>query len=74
MYDEESHEELLGAAVRHKGPLLISGYETELYNDMLKGWHREETLCYTQSRSRKKEVLWMNFEPQGKQMELEDYM
>lgn len=74
MYDEESHEELLGAAVRHKGPLLISGYETELYNDMLKGWHREETLCYTQLRSRKKEVLWMNFEPQEKQMELEDYM
>lgn len=73
MYDEESHIELLNAAVQHKGPLLISGYETELYNDMLAGWHREETLCYTQSRSQKKEVLWMNFEPQGKQMTLEDY-
>ena len=73
MYTEESHIELLDVAVQHKGPLLISGYDTALYNDRLKGWHREETSCYTQSRSKKKEVLWMNFEPQGKQMTLEDY-
>ncbi len=73
MYTKESHIELLDAAVQHKGPLLISGYDTELYDDTLKGWHREETLCYTLSRSKKKEVLWMNFKPQGKQMTLEDY-
>lgn len=72
MYDEDSHMELLNAAVQHKGPLLISGYDTDLYNDMLKSWHKEEVLCYTQSRSRKKEVLWMNFEPQ-KQMSIQDY-
>lgn len=72
MYDESSHVELLSAAVQHKGPLLISGYDTDLYNDMLKGWHKEEMLCYTQSRSRKREVLWMNFEPQ-KQMSIQDY-
>ncbi len=72
MYDEDSHVELLNAAVQHKGPLLISGYETDLYNDILKGWHKEEVLCYTQSRSRKREPLWMNFEPQ-KQMSIQDY-
>lgn len=70
MYAEKDHEELLGAAVQHKGPLLISGYDTELYNDALQGWQRKEHFCYTQARSKKTEVLWMNFEPEG-QMELE---
>ena len=63
MYDEKSHRGLLEAAMEHKGPVLISGYETELYNDMLAGWHREETTCYSQVCSKKKEILWMNFEP-----------
>lgn len=63
MYDEKSHCELLEVAKDHKGPVLISGYETELYNDMLAGWHREEKTCYSQVCSKKREVLWMNFEP-----------
>ena len=63
MYEEKSHRRLLEAAREHKGPVLISGYETELYNDMLAGWHREETTCYSQVCSKKKEILWMNFEP-----------
>lgn len=70
MYDEESHEKLLEQAMQHKGPLLISGYDTELYNDRLKDWHKEETTCYSQVCSRKREVLWMNFEPQYVQMTL----
>lgn len=69
MYDQESHAELIEVAKAHKGPVLISGYDTELYNDMLVGWHREETTCYSQVCSKKREVLWMNFEP-VRQMEL----
>lgn len=70
MYEEESHAELLSTAVHHKGPLLISGYDTDLYNEMLKGWHKEEKTCYTQACTKRQEILWMNFEPQA-QMELE---
>lgn len=73
MYDEKSHMELLDAALRHKGPLLISGYETMLYNGMLKGWHKEKTCCRAQNGGRREETLWMNFEPQGGQMSLWDY-
>lgn len=69
MYTEKEHEELLDAAVQHKGPLLISGYDTGLYNDALKGWHRKEHICYSQTCSKKTEILWMNFEPEG-QMEI----
>lgn len=61
--DEADHEELLSVLLRHKGPVLLSGYDSDLYNHILKGWHREETASYTQSGSKKKEILWMNFEP-----------
>lgn len=73
MYDRKSHAELLEVAKAHKGPVLISGYETELYNDMLKGWHKEKTTCYTHACSKKKEVVWMNFEPPVKQMTFDYY-
>ena len=70
MYSWENHEELLSVAKKHKGLVLISGYDSELYNEMLKDWYREEKICYSQVCSRKREVLWMNFSPQV-QMKLE---
>lgn len=57
------HEALLTALKEHTGHVLISGYDTPLYNDLLKGWHREEAIAYSQVCSKKTEVLWMNFEP-----------
>lgn len=63
------HEELLDAAKGHKGPVLISGYDSDLYQAELKDWYREEITSYSQVSSKKKEILWMNFEP-VKQMEL----
>lgn len=61
--DDEDQNELLEVLIVHKGPVLISGYDNGLYNDRLKGWHREETTCYSQICSKKREVLWMNYEP-----------
>lgn len=72
MYTQDSHEELLAAALQHKGPVLISGYDTPLYNDMLRGWHKETTTCLCQTSAQRNEILWMNFEPMG-QMTLEKY-
>lgn len=54
----------------HKGPVIISGYDNDLYNDRLQDWHKEYTICYSQVCSKKREVIWMNYEP-VKQMELE---
>ncbi len=71
MSDDE-HEELLDTLMLHKGPAMISGYNSELYNRKLKDWYREETTCYSQICTKKREVLWMNFEPAG-QMRLSDF-
>lgn len=67
--DDKGQNDLIDVLLAHKGPVILSGYENELYNDRLQGWHKEYTTCYSQVCSKKREVLWMNYEP-VKQMEL----
>ena len=67
---ENDHAELLDALRAHKGPVLLSGYDSDLYNEKLSDWHREEISVIAQTATKRREVLWMNFEPQQRQMEL----
>lgn len=69
MSDAE-HVELLNLLLEHKGPVILSGYETELYDRMLQGWNKYETVSYSQVCSKKREVIWMNYEPPAEQMKL----
>ncbi len=62
---DRDHAELLDALLAHQGPVILSGYDSSLYKARLKGWYREEAVSYSQVASRKTEVLWMNFEPEG---------
>lgn len=62
---DQDHRDLLDVLKAHKGPVLISGYDSELYNETLAGWHREERNAIAQTSARRREVLWMNFEPDG---------
>ena len=68
---DDDHLQLLDVLKRHKGPVLISGYPSKLYDAELAGWHQETTLTTDQLSQVKKEVLYMNFEPMG-QMTLFD--
>lgn len=70
--EDKDQNDLLDVLLSHKGPVLLSGYDNDLYNDRLEGWHREETFCHSQSCSRKREILWMNFEPY-RQMNLRNF-
>lgn len=72
MTDEE-HEELLDILLSHKGKVLLSGYDTELYRSKLSGWHRETTTAYSQACSKKQEVIWMNYKP-ANQMNMAEFM
>ncbi len=71
--DDNDHEILLRLLLQHKGPVLISGYDTELYDNMLAGWNRYETTAYSQVCSKKRELLWMNYDPPARQMNFDDY-
>lgn len=61
--DDTEHAELLESLKVHRGPVLISGYDSLLYNDTLKGWTRKEFTVMAQTSTKRREVLWMNFEP-----------
>lgn len=67
---ERDHKELLDALKAHSGPVVLSGYDSELYNKALKGWHRDETNAIAQTSETRREVIWMNFEPPAKQTRL----
>lgn len=67
---DEDHEELLKVLLKHKGYVVLSGYATDLYNDMLKGWNRYETTSYTQTQTKRREVIWLNYDPPGQQLSL----
>ena len=59
-YNEE-HIELLEALKAHKGPVVLSSYDNDMYNDYLRGWNKECRTSHTNSGKIKQEVLWMNF-------------
>lgn len=59
MTDEE-HVELLQTLIEHPGPVLLSGYESEMYREMLSDWNTtRRTVCAEKGRIRE-EVLWLN--------------
>lgn len=62
---DTDHRDLLDALKAHKGPVVLSGYESTLYNDALCNWYRDEATAITQTAGKRREVLWMNFEPMG---------
>lgn len=62
---DEDHLALLETLKEHRGPVLLSGYASPLYNRALRDWHREILHTTDQLSRRREEVLWMNFEPEN---------
>ena len=48
---------------------MISGYDSEMYNEYLRDWNRVEIKSCAEYGRPRMEVVWMNYEP-VKQMEL----
>ena len=70
--DDKDHVELLETLLQHKGPVVISGYETDLYNSVLAGnrWKKFSNTSRTMSGSTKQETIWMNYNPHVGQMSM----
>lgn len=64
MGDRAEHIEMLGLLTQHKGPVILSGYDNDLYNTALSGWHTETMSDRANSGELRIEKLWMNFEYQ----------
>lgn len=63
--NEQDHLDLLAALVKHKGPVMISGYPSDMYDSELRGWHKVHKKSYNRNADARTEVLWCNFIPQA---------
>lgn len=61
----KDHEELLTALLRHRGPVVLSGYAHPLYDNALSGWQRKTMPALAEHGKRAEEVLWLNPKASG---------
>lgn len=63
-FSDEKHIELLNVLKLHEGPVLLSGYDSEIYKEHLQGWKSKTFEIKTGFTGKKRktavEVLWMN--------------
>lgn len=60
--ENEEHEQLLAKLIAHPGKIMISGYDNDLYNNMLTGWNKAYKQTNAEGGLRRTEVIWMNYE------------
>ena len=60
--EDQDHIELLKVLAEHPGKVLLSGYDNELYNDMLPGWRKAQKKTQAEAGIPRVETLWMNYE------------
>ncbi|MDF2906819.1 MAG: Phage modification methylase [Herbinix sp.] len=58
---DQDHIELLETLLLHTGPVMLSGYDNDIYNDYLKGWRKISTPARAENSLPRTEVLWMNY-------------
>jgi hypothetical protein len=68
--DDEDHERLLKTIIGIPAMVMISGYYSEMYMDLLPGWRTEHFQAMTRAGTMATEYVWMNFPPS---LELHDY-
>lgn len=61
-YNNDNHEALLDFLKHLQGKVVLSGYDSDLYNQTLTGWHKAVKQSYNTQGKRTKECLWMNFD------------
>lgn len=62
---DNQHRELLGVLNQCSAKILISGYDTELYRELLVDWHcvRKKThVQFSNSGQDRTECLWKNYD------------
>ncbi|MGE5631728.1 MAG: DNA adenine methylase [Caulobacteraceae bacterium] len=68
--NDNDHLELLETLKNHKAKVILSGYENDMYNSTLRGWHKESKNCLKEAGLSATEVLWMNYEPPIEQLRM----
>lgn len=70
---DKDHEELLKTVRKSKAKIMLSGYESDLYNDYLHDWKKRSFRSCAEYGKPRQETVWMNYTPDG-QMDLYDFL
>ncbi len=62
MTEEKEHLQLINVLKEHSGPVIISGYNSDLYNNLLSGWNKIEIKANAEQGKERTEVIWTNYE------------
>lgn len=57
---DDDHRELIESLQSHNGPVLLSGYRSEIYDELLTDWTRFETAARAYNNAKRVECLWLN--------------
>lgn len=59
--EDADHEELLKFISSSKAKIIISGYESDMYNDYLGSWNKAHFNSCAEMGAIRNEVIWFNF-------------
>ena len=59
----DQHIHLIDFVNNLKGFVALSGYDHEIYNDLLPGWRKTTKKSYADGAKERMEVLWTNYKP-----------
>lgn len=71
---DEDHIRLLDALKSHPGPVIISGYQSQLYNDLLRGWGIESIANTAEQGQPRTETIWLNHAAQASQIKMQEIL
>lgn len=71
--EDREHEDLLKELLKSRSQIMISGYASEMYDDMLSEWNRKELQSHAEMGKHRTEVIWMNYNPMT-QLNMSDMM
>lgn len=69
---DADHGEMLEEISGSRAKIMLSGYASGMYDSRLKGWRKIRFRSCAQGGDPREEVVWMNYEPAGRQMTLRD--
>lgn len=61
---EADHRELLEVISGMSAKIMVSAYENDLYNEILKNWNKENFISHAEYGGKRVETVWMNYERQ----------
>lgn len=72
--NDADHEKLIQTILQSRAKIMISGYESDMYNDYLEDWHKETFFSCAEQGKPRQEVVWMNYMPEQTQISLDNFI